>query len=47
MERRDGAGATPVDEVRGEELDVWEGNVVGGGDLGEGFGWGGGADVVR
>ncbi len=46
VQRRDGAGAAPVDEVRGEELDVGEGDVAGGGDLGEGFGRGGGADVV-
>lgn len=46
VQRRDGAGAAPVDEVRGEELDVGEGDVGGGGDLGEGFGRGGRADVV-
>ncbi len=47
MDGRDRARSTPVDEVRGEELDVLERDVGDGGDLGEGFGGGRRADVVR
>ena len=37
MQGRNSTGAAPVDEVRGEELNIWERDARGSGNLEEGF----------